>query len=95
MDVAGLMPNKILETNIFAKASGNVQESCGVWSKHAPFHFLVESLKLAVIVAHGKDAIAHLTGLSTDAIKIEATHLSRGWSRAKAVDLVKQIRLCL
>ena len=93
--VVGLMPNKVLETNIYAKASEKYADLAERHRLTAPFDFLVERIKPAVIVAHGNDAISHLARLNTDAVKIEVTHFSRGWSRAKAADLVKRIRMNL
>ncbi len=60
---AGLMPGKILETNSFAKANEVYADLAERNRSTAPFNLLAESLKPAVIVAHGKDAMADRRGV--------------------------------
>lgn len=80
-----------LETNIHALPSKDKRGLLFERRETAPFRFLLERIRPAVVVAHGEDAIAETKRLSTDAGIIPVKHFSRGWSEAAARALGAQI----
>lgn len=92
---ASLGPIKALETNAYAAATeefGDLEQEKRIT---APFDFLLDRVSPAVIVTHGKDAIAHVRDKKLPVEVIEVKHFSRGWTTKSAIDLGLQIRTLL
>lgn len=85
-------PVKILETNIYAKATKRAVDLPSKQRLTAPFDFLIESIQPRVIVAHGKKAQEYLEGKYPKANVIAVKHFSRGFSYSCARSLGQQIR---
>lgn len=80
----------ILETNIFAGPSPDMQSLRK--RDIAPFLYLVETLKPAFLVTHGKAAEEAVIQLSFAGEVISVPHFSRGWSGEKAAELGRRLR---
>jgi hypothetical protein len=80
----------ILETNLYARPSVDMASLTD--HDAAPFQFLVSTIGPTLIVTHGKDARQGVAALGLSVPVIEVPHFSRGWSRAAAHDLGRQIR---
>jgi hypothetical protein len=89
-------PVRCLETNIYAAPS----KSAGDLAEHrritAPFDFLLETIGPKVILAHGRDAIAHVTNRAHNADVIESYHFAsrefRNLGIAEAQRLGRSVR---
>lgn len=84
---------KILETNIFARATATKAELALKDQDSAPFRFLVDTIQPKVIVAHGKPAHVVVDQLKTGAAIMKVPHLSRGWSEQSARNLGRSLVL--
>lgn len=96
-------PAKCLETNLYTRATPEAKDLNVNDMDSSIFEFLLAEIKPKVIFSHGKDARQHLqllTGmvipenqvvevlLFGEKTKIFSTsHLSRGWSRLKSIEL--------
>ncbi|BDC39188.1 hypothetical protein [Paraburkholderia terrae] len=92
---ASLGSARALETNIYPAATEEFRdlEQCQRFT--APFDFLLDTIKPAVIIVHGIDAVSHISqkGLSVPIIAV--SHFSRGWSQRAATDLGLRVRAIL
>jgi hypothetical protein len=88
----GASPLRCLETNVFAAPAESIAELGDAQRVSEPFDFLLEAIKPDILVAHGKDAIAHLSKRHVDCSVIEAEHFSRGWSRQGALNLGQRLK---
>jgi hypothetical protein len=89
--VAAASPVRCLETNLYSTPSETAGELSNQQRCSDVFQFLLSTVRPRVILAHGKDACRHLQTADTDARVIEASHLSRGWSRIQAQELGHKI----
>lgn len=80
----------ILETNLYAQPSLDMASLAD--HDMAPFQFLVRTIKPRLMVTHGKNAREGVAALGLSVPVIEVPHFSRGWSRAAAHDLGRQIK---
>lgn len=85
-------PCKCLETNVYSRATDSANELAQEHRNTAPFDFLLEFIKPAVIVTHGKDASHFVQTRWSSGTLICVSHFSRGWSRESARQLGAQIR---
>jgi hypothetical protein len=82
--IEGATGVRVLETNIYAKASEDMKGLDIVSREIAPFMFLLETIKPKVVVVHGKPA-AEAIGKFGISLKVIATnHFSRGTSNDAA-----------
>ncbi|ESZ56005.1 hypothetical protein X727_33020 [Mesorhizobium sp. L103C119B0] len=72
--VEGAAGVRVLETNIYAKASDDMKSLDLASREIAPFRFLLKTIKPKVIVVHGKPALQAIGKFGTSAIVIEADH---------------------
>ena len=79
-----LAPHKALETNIHATPTAAASDLDPARQDFAPFRFLLETIRPAIIVTHGKDAAAALEAISTSALVVNEPHFSRAWATARA-----------
>jgi hypothetical protein len=93
--VAEAGTGRCLETNIYATSTEEYRDLAQAQRSTAPFDFLLATISPAVIVVHGKDAIAHLRHKQPGATVIEVAHFSRGWSEAAARELGRRVRTAL
>lgn len=106
-----LQPIKVLETNLFVKATPTAPE-LKVEDRHTrTFEFLVSTIKPKVIYAHGKEVAEQLQSIYGidiaknkvnhieilgEKIKIIAmNHLSRGWSKQQCIEIGNLIKQLL
>ena len=89
--VSEASPVKILETNIYSAPSEEAKDLAAHARFTAPFDFLLSEIKPVVILAHGNDAVSHLSTRATNGKVVSLPHLSRGWSESRARDLGRQI----
>jgi len=85
-------PAPVLETNVFSVASATKADLSLSVRESAPFRFLMEAVKPAVVVAHGIDAQAAVSQLHLTACILNVDHFSRGWSEVRARAL--GVRIC-
>ena len=90
--IAAAHPARCLETNIYAAASEESSDLPEERRDTAPFDFLLRTIRPRLIVAHGKDAVAHIAHLAPKATVIESPHFSRGFSKSAANELGLTIR---
>ena len=86
---------KCLETNVYSAAT---EEFCDLEQQQritAPFDLLLDRIKPAVVVVHGKDAITHIRQRRLSIETIEVNHFSRGWTEKGARDLGHRVRTFL
>lgn len=72
--VEGATGVRVLETNIYAKASDDMKSLDLASREIAPFKFLLDTIKPKVIVVHGKPALQAIGKFGTSAKVIEADH---------------------
>lgn len=82
---------RILETNVFARATRTKAELALKDRNSEPFRFLMATIQPRVIVAHGLDAQAAVATLNTTATVMNVDHLSRGWSKDRAHQLGRSL----
>lgn len=84
-----------LETNIYSVATEEFRDLDPQRRLTAPFDFLLDTIKPAVIVVHGTDAVSHISQKGLSVPIIEVSHFSRGWSQRAATDLGLRVRAIL
>ncbi len=89
--IEAAQPVRCLETNIYAAASEEAKDLSEHRRITAPFDFLLATVQPKVIVAHGKDATAHVRNRAPNSAVIESNHFSRGFSNVAAVELGRRI----
>ncbi|RWQ57830.1 hypothetical protein [Mesorhizobium sp.] len=83
--VEGAAGVRVLETNIYARASDDMRTLDVASREIAPFKFLLDTIKPKVIVVHGKPALQTVGKFGTSAKVIEADHhFSRQTSKVTA-----------
>ena len=108
---AALMPHKVLETNLYFKATATAAELSKDHRDISLFNFLVASIKPKVMLLHGKEvkeaveASYHIhlvenefveSNLHEHPVKILAVkHLSRGWSKEATQGLAMKLESTL
>lgn len=85
-------PVSILETNIYAAPTEAAADLAVTRRLAEPFDFLIDAIKPAVIVVHGKDAATYVQGKDLASRIIAVPHFSRGWSQSSARELGQQIK---
>jgi len=93
--IGELGPNDCLETNIYAKATEEYTDLEQADRATASFDYLLETIKPQILIAHGKDAVAHVKGKSVDAHILDRSHFGRGWSQDSARELGRTVRQLL
>lgn len=86
---------RALETNIYSAATEAFRDLEQRRRLTAPFDFLLDTIKPAVIVVHGTDAVSHISQKGLSVPIIEVSHFSRGWSQRAATDLGLRVRAIL
>ena len=81
-----------LETNIYSAPTEQSSDLKSARRLTEPFDFLLDVVKPKLVVAHGKDAAAHLQARGIRASIIAVPHFSRGWSQSDARALGRRIR---
>jgi hypothetical protein len=97
------IPMKCLETNIYSKPTEQARDLGEQERATQPFDFLLRTIRPAVMLLHGQDAVKHIeTKLNTqlklnslESVKVEwgnvaviaVNHLSRGWSEKRAREI--------
>ena len=105
---SALKPDKILETNLYAKATPIAAELLQDDRKIDLFNFLVNTIKPKILFLHGKETKEDVERLlsvdlvenefvecniSNDMVKVLfMKHLSRGWSREATLQLADRLR---
>ncbi|MEO1545312.1 MAG: hypothetical protein AAFU74_01075 [Bacteroidota bacterium] len=103
-----LRPIKVLETNLFVKATPTADELNSGDRKSEVFEFLFETIKPKIIFIHGneakeyfeklykitiaKDKIQLFKILDTDVKILAMNHLSRGWGKEKSISLGETLK---
>ncbi|WP_083246436.1 hypothetical protein [Mesorhizobium sp. SEMIA 3007] len=83
--VEGATGVRVLETNIYARASDDMKSLDLSSREMAPFKFLLDTINPKVIVVHGKPALQAIRKFGTSAKVIETDHhFSRQTSKATA-----------
>lgn len=83
--VEGAGGARVLETNIYAKASDDLKSLAPASRELAPFRFLIDAIRPKVIVVHGKLAVEAMAKLPVTSRVIAADHhFSRKTSRETA-----------
>jgi hypothetical protein len=83
--VEGAGDVRVLETNIYAKASDDLRSLEQKDRETAPFRFLIESIRPKIIVVHGKPAVEEIAKFVVPSRVITAAHhLSYQTSRETA-----------
>ena len=72
--VEGAAGVRVLETNIYSRASDDMKSLDLASREIAPFKFLLDTIKPKVIVVHGKPALQAIGTFGTSAKVIEADH---------------------
>ncbi|WP_051254381.1 hypothetical protein [Arenibacter latericius] len=101
-------PLKILETNLFVKATPTADELKSEDRESSVFEYLLETIKPKILFIHGNEVIEYFENLYDIKItkdKIEnfnilgletnilaMNHLSRGWSKQKSIELGELLR---
>jgi hypothetical protein len=88
---------RVLETNVYAKASAQAADLAECDRDTSVFRFLLHTIQPKVILVHGDEAqhaIRPLLGLDQTATVLTTKHL-RFWSRTRALDLSEQIKRAL
>ena len=88
---------KVLETNVYTKASPRGTDLGGHERDTSAFRFLLRVIQPKVILVHGEEAqqaIKPLLGQSHTGTVLTTKHL-RFWSRTRALDLSEQVKRAL
>lgn len=93
--IPALSPAKCLETNIYSAATEELRDLEQERRITAPFDFLIDTIKPAVVIVHGKGAITHLRQKTFPCKVIEVDHFSRGWNKEDVHALGHQVRAVL
>jgi hypothetical protein len=88
---------KVLETNVYAKASPQATDLGKHERETSTFHFLLCTIQPKVILVHGDEAQQAIKPLLEQghAVTLLTTKHLRFWSRARALDLSEQIKRAL
>ena len=90
--VQGASPVKILETNIYAKATKQASDLEEQSRITAPFDYLLRQVAPKLVIAHGKKPARYLQGRDLPCELWCESHFARGWSYQRARELGLRIR---
>ncbi|GAA1434392.1 hypothetical protein GCM10009616_28690 [Microlunatus lacustris] len=88
----GAKPVRCLETNLFSTPTSAASELSAASRSTAAFDFLLETIKLSLIVAYGVDAASYFAERDLTQEVWTEKHFSRGWSLQEARELGQRIR---
>jgi hypothetical protein len=82
---------RFLETNIYSAATEQARDLAIERRITAAFDYLLREIRPLAVIAHGRDAVAHLQSKVEKERLIAVQHFARGWSEAKARELGRRI----
>lgn len=83
-------PFKFLKTNIYSAPSEEAKDLTARDRLTAPFDFPLREIEPVVMLAHGNDAVNHLSMCKGLGKVVALPHLSRGWSELRAHEIVRR-----